>query len=121
MGFFYNELFDPEYIFPENFRKEDIIAVLEKYPLVYDENDDQQQWFEKLKAIASSVGYAADTKEYKKNPEAYKGHVGDIAMMIRVAITGKQVSPDTYAVIRILGADEMKRRIEKCRAEIESK
>ncbi|MBQ6171933.1 MAG: glutamate--tRNA ligase [Clostridia bacterium] len=114
MGFFYEELFTPEYVFPENLQKEDIAAVLEKYPSVYNENDDQQQWFEKLKGIAESVGFAADTKEYKKNPDAYKGHVGDIAMIIRVAITGKQVSPDTYAVIRILGTDEMKRRIYEC-------
>ncbi|MBQ2720818.1 MAG: glutamate--tRNA ligase, partial [Clostridia bacterium] len=114
MGFFYNELFAPEYCFPENLTKEDIIAVLEKYPSVFDENDDQQQWFEKLKTVASSIGFAADTKEYKKNPDAFKGHVGDIAMMLRVALTGKQVSPDTFAVIRILGKDEMTNRLKKC-------
>ena len=113
MGFFYNELFTPEYVFPENLSKDDILAVLEKYPLVYDENDDQQQWFEKLKAIASSVGYAPDTKEYKKNPEAYKGHVGDISGFIRVAVTGKQNSPDMYLVMKTLGYDKVAERIKK--------
>ena len=81
---------------------------------VYSENDDQQQWFEKLKTVATSIGFAADTKEYKKNPDAFKGHVGDIAMMLRVALTGKQVSPDTFAVIRILGKKEMENRLKKC-------
>lgn len=114
MGFFYNELFEPEYCFPENLAKEDIVAVLEQYPSVYSENDDQQQWFEKLKTVATSIGFAADTKEYKKNPDAFKGHVGDIAMMLRVALTGKQVSPDTFAVIRILGKNEMENRLKKC-------
>jgi len=114
MSFFFNDLFCPSYEFPENLAKEDIISVLKKYPSVYSESDDQQQWFEKLKEVATSIGFAADTKEYKKDPAAYKGHVGDIAMMLRVALTGKQVSPDTYAVIRILGTEEMKNRLEKC-------
>jgi len=114
MGFFYDELFAPKYEFPENLKKEDIKTVLEKYPSEYNENDDGQMWFNHLKEFASSLGFAADMKEYKANPDAFKGNVGDIAMILRVAITGKQTSPDTCAVIGILGKEKMTERISKC-------
>ena len=68
---------------------------------IYDENDDQNTWFEKLKRFAEEKGFAAETKEFKKNPTDYKGHIGDIAMVLRIAITGRTMSPDTYAVMPV--------------------
>ncbi|MBP5209080.1 MAG: glutamate--tRNA ligase, partial [Clostridia bacterium] len=93
--------------------KNDVKAVLKAFAETYDEGDDQTAWFEKCKDIAESVGYARETKLYRKNPQDYKGHVGDVASFIRVAVTGRLNSPDLYEVIKILGADRMKQRIDE--------
>ena len=50
-------------------------------------------------------------KAYKQNPDAYPGNVGDVSMFIRIAITGKTVSPDMYEVMKVLGADKVKARL----------
>jgi glutamyl-tRNA synthetase len=57
------------------------------------------------------LGYASDMKAYKANPEAYRGNVSDISMFIRIAITGKENSPDMYSVMQILGYDRVVARI----------
>ena len=71
----------------------------------YDPNDDQQIWFDKVKDIASALGFAPDMKVYKASPKAYKGHIGDVSMFLRVAVTGKMNASDLYAVMQILGKD----------------
>ena len=69
-------------------------------------------------ALADSEGYASDMKAYKQDPAAFKGSVADIAMMLRVAVTGKQVSPDTYCVMKILGKERVLGRISTAAAEL---
>ncbi len=112
MGFFFDELFEKKEEMPENVPAEDVKAILEKYRAVYDENDDSEAWFGKITAIAVELGYAAKPKEYKKNPELYKGHVGDVSMVLRVAVTGKRNSPDMYTVMKILGKDRVLARLD---------
>lgn len=112
MNFFYDELCPKEYPFPP-LPKEDIKAVLEQYPLLYDPADDPSAWFEKIKVLASKLGYASETKAYKKNPDQYKGHVGDISMILRVAVTMRQNSPDLCSVMSILGRETVSKRLSK--------
>ena len=69
-------------------------------------------WFDKVKAIADSLGYASDMKAYKADPTAFKGNVADVSMFIRVAVTGKQNAPDLYTVMQILGKEKTLERIE---------
>ena len=111
MDFFYDELFYQTFTFPENLTDNDVKEVLTRYLDIYNENDDQNTWFERLKALAIELGFASETKEYKNNPTDYKGHVGDIAMVLRIAITGKTMSPDTYAVMQVMGKDRVTKRI----------
>ena len=66
-----------------------------------------------MKDLAEEYGYAREVKEYKQNPENYKGHVGDISTVIRVALTGRQNTPDLYEIIKVLGKDEVLRRLTK--------
>ena len=80
----------------------------EKY---YDENDDKQAWFDKMKDLAEEMGYAREVKEYKANPDSYKGHVGDISTVIRVKVTGKCNTPDLYEIMKVLGKEEVLKRI----------
>ncbi len=112
MGFFYDEFFRVEDEYPENFDKNDISATLTRFLETYDQNDDMNTWFDKIKKIAASLGYADDMKAYKENPSAYKGNVADISMFIRVAVTGKFNAPDLYTVMQILGKDRTTARVE---------
>ena len=72
-----------------------------------------------MRELAISLGYAKAPKEYKKNPDEYKGHVGDVASVIRVAVTGRRNTPDLYEILQTLGTDEVMKRfsnaIEKLR------
>lgn len=111
MGFFFDKYFVPAESFPENLAKEDIVAVLSKYVSIFDPVDDQNTWFDKIKVLAGDLGFASEMKDYKQNPDAYKGSVADIAMILRIAVTGKTMSPDTYSVMRILGEEKVISRI----------
>ena len=115
MGFFFDKYFEIKESYPESFKKSDIKCALEKFKATYDYSDDMNAWFEKIKAIATELGFAADMKEYKANPEAFGGNVADVSMFIRVAVTGKTNAPDLYTVMQILGYDKT---IEKINAMI---
>ena len=80
----------------------------EKY---YNESDDKQSWFDKMKDLAEELGYAREVKEYKANPDSYKGHVGDISTVIRVKLTGRCNTPDLYEIMQVLGKEELLKRI----------
>ena len=71
------------------------------------------KWFNKTKEFAIEHGYAGSPKEYKKAPEEYKGHVGDICEALRVMITGRTKSPDLFSIMKILGKDRINNRIEQ--------
>ena len=111
MGFMFDEYFGLVDEIPEKFDRNDVKTALTEYTDIYDENDDQTAWFDKIKALAAKLGYAPETKLWKKNPGEYKGHVGDISMFLRIAVTGKASSPDMYEVMKILGHDRVVSRI----------
>ena len=111
MGFFYDRYFAVTDSIPDSFLREDVNAVLAGFLDSYDEGDDMNVWFEKIKRIAAALGYAADMKEYKADPQAFKGSVADVSMFIRVAVTGKMNSPDLYTVMHILGKERTEARL----------
>ena len=111
MGFFFDDYLEFTDEIPDKFAKEDVRAAITSYINVFDESDDQNTWFDKIKAIAEKLGYAPETKLWKKEPEKYKGHVGDISMFLRIAITGRASSPDMYEVMRVLGHDKVVSRL----------
>ena len=111
VSFFYDALFAPEYTLPAAVSPEDAKIICEKFAQCYDAADEQTVWFDKMKQIAAELGYAPETKLFKKNPEDYKGHVGDISMVLRVAVTGRQNSPDLYEVMKILGKEKVLARL----------
>ncbi len=83
---------------------------IEKY---YDESDDKQMWFNKIKDLAEKLGYAREVKEYKQEPEKWPGHVGDISTVLRVSLTGRQNTPDLYEIMQVLGKDRVVERLNK--------
>ena len=119
VSYFYDDLWDRKLDFADNLSNGDMIEILEKYSEIYDENEKSEDWFPKVRELAISLGYAKAPKEYKKNPDEYKGHVGDVASVIRVAVTGRRNTPDLYEILQTLGTDEVMKRfsnaIEKLR------
>ena len=94
--------------------KEEIKKILDSYINEYfDINDDKETWFNKIKDLAEKYGYAREVKEYKQNPEKYPGHVGDVSTVIRVALTGRQNTPDMYEIIKVLGHESVIKRLNK--------
>lgn len=111
LDFFYDDWFAVTDTYPEAFDKADIKAALARFTQTFDEADDMNTWFDKIKAVAEELGFASDMKAYKENPTSYRGNVADISMFLRVAITGRLNSPDMYAVMQILGKDRVFARI----------
>ena len=113
VAYFYDELYTPDYTMPANISAEDAKAVLKKYLEVYSADDDKDTWFAKIKEMCEPLGFTPNVKEYKKNPDAYKGHVGDISTVLRIAVTSRTNTPDLYMIMKLLGKDKLKARINK--------
>ena len=77
----------------------------------YDEADDKDTWFSKVKELAGRFGYAKEVKEYKENPDNYKGHVGDVSTAIRIRLTGRSQTPDLYEIMKVIGKERLLKRI----------
>ena len=100
----------------ENYSKFDLDKVYDtdliiKYLDVLDLDVSNEGWFNGIKEFAINNGFAPSPKEYKKNPDNYKGHVGDICEAIRVMITGRTKSPDLFSIMKILGKKRIMKRI----------
>ncbi len=113
ISYFFDEYFDVVDNYPENINDEEAKKLLKAYLETYDHSDDQSQWFDKIRIIAQDNGYAAKPKDYKKNPEMYKGHVGDVSSVIRIAVIGRATSPDVWELQQIMGEEKVRNRIEK--------
>ena len=111
ISYFFDEIYEKNYELPENLTKEMAAEILEAYLNEYNADDDKQGWFDRIKALCEPLGYTPNVKEYKKNPDAFKGHVGDVSTVIRIAVTGRRNTPDLYAIMNLLGEDKVKARL----------
>jgi len=94
--------------------KETITKIVRLYiDKYYNENDDKQTWFEKMKDLSEEVGFAREVKAWKQEPEKWPGHVGDISTVIRVALTSRSNTPDMYEIMQVLGKERVIQRLEK--------
>lgn len=94
--------------------KKEISIILDTYIKKYfDINDDKETWFNKLKLLCDDLGYASEMKEYKNNPDKYKGNIADISLVIRIALTTKSMTPDLYETMKLLGKDRIISRFNK--------
>ena len=116
--FFFDELFAPtkeKYEFDERYKddKQLLYEVMDKYMSNFDGSDDKDTWFNKIKCLAGELGFATDMKEYKNNPDLFKGNYGDVASIIRMVLTSEKNTPDLYAICQIVGKQRLMQRIEK--------
>ena len=109
---FYSKKQNYEYQVINN--KQDIEKILNLYiEKYYNDNDDKQTWFDKIKELSGEMGFAKEVKEFKANPDKYKAHVGDVSTVLRIALTGRTNTPDMYEIMKILGKEKIKERFEK--------
>jgi len=71
--------------------------ILQKYIEVFEITDSVETWFEGVKKLAEETGVKT----------------GEVAMVLRVAITKKTKSPDLYQIICVLGKEKVVERLEK--------
>ena len=108
--YMYDEYFnnDVTYNFGKITDKEEVKTILKTYiEKYYDAADDKDTWFHKIKELTEELGYCADMKAYKENPDMYKGSVADISTVIRVAATTSSMTPDLYEILKLLGKDRI--------------
>jgi glutamyl-tRNA synthetase len=116
-GFFFNELFTPltgprdERLASLNLPASVITEFVTDFVAGYQQLDDSAEWFNQIRELAAKHGFAANAKEYKKNPDAYPGSIREASQLIRVALTGSTRSPDMHAITQAIGADEVLRRL----------
>ncbi len=113
LSFYFPETFKIEDAYPERVSESDRKEIFRRYLDTFDINDDSSEWFQKIRDITADLGYAVKPKDFKKNPDMYKGSVSDVSAAIRVALTGRTNSPDLWEICQIIGEDEMRARIER--------
>ncbi len=111
-SYFFHETYVNTLELPENISAGDAKEFLKRYKAVYNSSDDRQRWFEKIKLIAPEIGFAAETKQYKANPQEFKGHAGDLSTVLRIAVTGRRNTPDLCSIMQVLGYDTCISRID---------
>ena len=113
--YMYDELYhDFEYDYGTITDKEEIKNILELYiSKYYNESDDKETWFNKIKELCDELGYASNMKDYKEKPDNYKGSVADVSTVIRVSLTSSSMTPDLYEIMKIFGKDRIIKRLNK--------
>ena len=111
ISYFYDQTFTPCYDLTGNANPALAVQVLEQYKDLVDTADDKDTWFAKIKALCPQVGCTPNVKEYKQDPTAFKGHVGDVSTVIRVALTGRTNTPDLHAILALLGQETAQARL----------
>lgn len=111
ISYFFDDFYKPEDELPEEVSKEDAKTILENYLACYEHSDDQSIWFDKIRNIGEALGYAPKPKDFKKDPDSYKGHVGHVSTAIRIALMGRAQSPDVWTIQQIMGEEMTRARI----------
>ena len=110
-SYMYPALYEKDYTLPENIDAADAAAILHDYSEVWSPADEKDVWFEKIKALCAPYGFTPNVKEYKQNPDAFKGHVGDVSTVIRIAVTGRTNTPDLCTILQLLGEETVHARL----------
>ena len=111
LAYFFNEPEADPRLLPERVSPLDAKAILACCCAKYDPSEDKDAWFARMKSWCPELGFCPEVKEYKKSPEAYKGHVGDLSSVIRLAVTGRTNTPDLCTIMQLLGKEKVAARL----------
>lgn len=114
VSYFYDDLSERQRTWPDNVSAEDRRAILSAYLGVMNTADDKDTWFAKIRDLCAPLGFSPDVKAYKAEPEAFKGHVGDVSAVIRSALTGRLNTPDLHSIMALLGLERCTQRLREC-------
>ncbi|GIN86703.1 glutamate--tRNA ligase [Heyndrickxia sporothermodurans] len=116
IAFFYDEWFEKDilsgYKLPTNVSFDVAKEIVLGFSKTYRFNNEKEAWFHEMKELAGEIGFAKDMKQYKANPINYKGHVGDVAMVIRVALTNRTNTPDLFDIMKVMGEKRVLSRMQ---------
>ena len=118
ISLFYKEDNDKEFeenglAFNPNIPSAVVKEVLEDFMKTNDYSLGNDVWFSTVKELGVRHKFAESGKIFKQNPGEYIGHVGDVAEIIRLAVTNRKNSPNLHDVLVILGKTEVDRRIQR--------
>ena len=113
--YMYDELFsDIDFDFSFLKHEEDAKKIVSTYLSdFFDINDDKETWFNKIKELTEKMGYNTNMKEYKENPDEFRGSIADISNVIRVSLTTKLTTPDLFEIIKLLGNERVCERFKR--------
>ncbi len=113
LAYFFDETYENQgaALLPERVSREDAKAILTNYAEIYDPADDRDAWFARMKTICPALGFCPEVKVYKKDPASYKGHVGDVSTVVRLAVTGRTNTPDLCSIMQLLGRERVLARL----------
>lgn len=113
--YMYDELFsDVDFDFSFLKHEEDAKKIVSTYLSdFFDINDDKETWFNKIKELTLKMGYNTNMKEYKENPDEFRGSIADISNVIRVSLTTKLTTPDLFEIIKLLGNERVCERFKR--------
>lgn len=114
--FFFEDLFEDlvdktGYKYPTRIGADAVKEILGSYTDRQGEFSSREAWFDDLKSLAEELGFARDIKTYKENPDAWRGSIGDVAMVLRIAMTTREKTPDLYEIMKIMGLKATKDRL----------
>ena len=112
-GYMFDEIFETLSYNLENTNIENLKEVCKNYLNIVNFTHTKDEWFNAIKEMSASLGYATDNKAYKANPEQFKGNVALVCEYIRIALTTQKDSPDLYSIISVLGEEKVKARLNK--------
>ncbi|GFP74489.1 glutamate--tRNA ligase [Clostridium fungisolvens] len=116
--YFFDELFDKETVdqieLPKGLSIDAAKEIINTYKDEFNFNaGSQEAWFEDLKEIGIRLGYCANRKEFKANPDQFKGMISDVAGAVRSALAHRNNTPDLYTIMQIMGEEKVRSRFEK--------
>ncbi len=113
MSFYYDETFKVYDEMPAECDGDTVKTFFTKYLESYDHSDDSAAWFDKVRAITDELGFAVKPKDFKKEPDKFRGSIVHVTNMLRIALTGHANAPDIWEVSHVLGEDIVRARLEK--------
>jgi len=115
-GYFYDDTYNELQFSPisENVTSKDSVSdILIAFLTTYHPDNSKEVWLERMREICTKLGFAANMKDYKTNPADFKGHLGDVAMIIRMALSGRTQTPDLYEMLQTMGEQRVRERLQK--------
>ena len=110
--YMYDELFFTKNDLYNFYEKEiDFQILIDYIDNYYNEFDNEEEWYNKIKVLAEKYNYAREVKLYKENPNNYNGHIGDVCELIRYSVTSLTMTPNLYEILKLLGSKKIKERI----------